>query len=319
MLLRPADIVPAIIAVLFVHCGGSLGCGVIAAPVDPPPGTASVACFDKNRRLLASLEDTDSDGEFETRSFFAEGRLSHQEIRLAGELSPWQIIHYNPAGHRQEVELDTDRDGRMDQWQYYRGEAVIRLESDRDRDGSKDLRVIYSPEGSRKVVEEDRDGDGIFEMVSRFDTPGWSSVTIFDSGSPGRPISRVFNQDDRPRERHVDWDRDGETDLIEYFSESGALLERCEFLEGDVRLSGPCPIRYVYTSGGTGVDRAERDRDGDGHPDEWFFYSEERLSRVEDDSDRDGRVDIWEYYDEQERITRRERDLDMDGTPDVTE
>jgi hypothetical protein len=44
--------------------------------------------------------------------------------------------------------------------------------------------------------------------------------------------------------------------------------------------------------------RIEKDSDGDGKPDLWFYYRDGRAYRIEEDVNRDGKPDLWEDYDE---------------------
>ena len=50
-----------------------------------------------------------------------------------------------------------------------------------------------------------------------------------------------------------------------------------------------------------------------------FFYDEnENVSRQERDTNNDGRMDRWVFYDGQSRIARIEQDKNFDGKPDIT-
>ena len=65
--------------------------------------------------------------------------------------------------------------------------------------------------------------------------------------------------------------------------------------------------------------RAEKDRDGDGHPDIWYDYRQNRLTAVMEDTNGDGRADLWETYDDAEVLVKRSRDLNSDGVADIEE
>jgi hypothetical protein len=64
--------------------------------------------------------------------------------------------------------------------------------------------------------------------------------------------------------------------------------------------------------------KAERDKDGDGKWDSWFFYEKGRLKRVEEDTNKDGKIDLWEFYEGSQRLVKTQKDLDYDGGPDIT-
>lgn len=64
------------------------------------------------------------------------------------------------------------------------------------------------------------------------------------------------------------------------------------------------------------------DSDGDGTPDLWRFSvlvaeGQERLVRKERDLNRDGRVDAWETFDGEGRFAKLVFDMDFDGKPDL--
>ena len=91
--------------------------------------------------------------------------------------------------------FDTDGDGMIDQWEYYTGTRLFRLEADRNHDGRVDQwityrrgqpekaefdsngdgkieqREFYDEQGELKSVEADRDGDGILDNDSSDDQP----------------------------------------------------------------------------------------------------------------------------------------------------
>ena len=65
--------------------------------------------------------------------------------------------------------------------------------------------------------------------------------------------------------------------------------------------------------------RAEKDSNTDGQVDTWFHYDKGRIIALEEDTNHDGKVDLWETYDSEERMTKRKKDLDFDGTADIEE
>jgi hypothetical protein len=265
-----------------------------APRIVPPEGTAQVSCYDKGGTALMTYEDRNGDGRFEIRTFFERGRVSRQEE-------------------------DTDEDGRMDRWQFYEEGTLVSLEEDRSCDGKRDLKVLYGLRGEQKAIEQDQDGDGRFELVQRFDQLPWTRVVRSDMSGKGKPEITLFYRGEILAERMADADQDGLPDWREVYRLDGSLKDRCEFIREGKRLDGPCPVHFSYGPKGSNVLRAEIDRNGDGRPQEWFYYESKRLARVEEDSDGDGRVDVWETYDGEERLVRRERDVDGDGKPDISE
>ena len=112
----------------------------------------------------------------------------------------------------------------------------------------------------------------------------------------------------------MDENLDGKTDLKAIFSEHGKLVESRED-EGE---SGKLNLTWRYDDDENPI-KAEKDGNGDGRTDTWFFYDKGRLSRVEEDTNQDGKADLFEYYDGSEALVKKERDLNFDGVIDVTE
>jgi hypothetical protein len=266
-----------------------------------------------------SYEDHDGDGRFETRSYFQHGRLDRREKDSTGDGTPDQVVYFDEKGAEQKAELDTNHDGKMDRWQYYRDGRPELIEADQDCDGRVDLRSRYNPDGDVSIIEEDRDRDGTFELVQQYDSRGWERIVVNDPGRQGCPVVTLYYRGDFLAQKEVDLDRDGEPDVRDLFRNDGTLRERCEFSSDGRRLGGPCPMRFFYVPTGDMVIQAERDCDGDGRPDEWYYYTDGKLSRIEEDRDRDGKADVWNHYDGDERPVRRERDFDGDGRPDLVE
>ena len=63
--------------------------------------------------------------------------------------------------------------------------------------------------------------------------------------------------------------------------------------------------------------RSERDGDGDGQVETWYYYQKGRLVAVKEDINKDGKPDLWEKYNESEILVKRSKDLNFDGTPDI--
>src|SRR5258708_37897236 len=71
--------------------------------------------------------------------------------------------------------------------------------------------------------------------------------------------------------------------------------------------------------GGTGSERIEMERDGDGKIDRWEYYVDNKLSRVGSSTRGDGVVDEWAYQRADGSLERVETDTDRDGRVDKWE
>lgn len=164
-------------------------------------------------RLLLRLDyDYNGDGRIDVRTYIREGR----PVRLEGDSNADGLIdrweYYAPSGQlrrigassegdgiedtwtlsdgeQRQIELSTARDGMVDRREFYQGDALLRAESDTNRDGLPDRweefrdgvlerlllddelrlgrptrRLIYK--GDVVHVETDADGDGRFERVA---------------------------------------------------------------------------------------------------------------------------------------------------------
>ena len=249
-----------------------------------------------------------------------------------------RILRFGEDGKIAVQEIDSNGDGVMDRFQYYKNEQIVRLESDSDHDGKVDQRDFFkkgkrtrhekiSGESGRVTeiiefdgqerplkIQRDTDGDGRYELTQWFDRPPWSAVMEVDRLATGKPQARCFYQGKILRLKEVDESGDGKIDLREHYDERGNLTRSEERFESMDHLD----ITWFYDEEGQAF-RAERDRDGDSRPDMWLYYEKGRLIRLEEDTDGDGKPDLWEDYDRSETLVKRSRDLNRDGVPDAVE
>jgi hypothetical protein len=83
---------------------------------------------------------------------------------FCGAAIVWTI--YNRPGTPGEI--DYDGDGRVDERLYFAGDRADRVEIDRNRDGKVDQIVRYRARGDTKGIESDDDFDGRFERIDTF-------------------------------------------------------------------------------------------------------------------------------------------------------
>lgn len=127
--------------------------------------------------------------------------------------------------------VDRDRDGRNDQWTYWENGRMVRIETDRNRDGEVDDVVEYAADGNPAHWRADDDFDRHFESRLRF--------------RDGLPLLAAY-----------DLDGDGRDDLRDDFVH-GVIAQR-EWLDAQGRVSK----RLTYRAGLP--DRDALDSDGDG-------------------------------------------------------
>jgi hypothetical protein len=100
------------------------------------------------------------------------GRLDRIEYDQNGDGRADQIAHHDGAktphlidgkidrvetldagGRIVKVEVDADRDGRMDRWQQWRGGRLLAEELDTNGDGKPDRRLVYDARGGLRAIE----------------------------------------------------------------------------------------------------------------------------------------------------------------------
>jgi len=190
--------------------------------------------------------------------------------------------------------LDADRDGKPEEVRYFdeKTAQLVRVDEDRDYDGRIDAWNTYAA-GVLATRQLDESGDG--------------KVDAWETYAGGRMTSR-----------EVDRDGNGTRDAF-YVYTSGALVEERHDTKGNGKID-----RVVKYQGGH-IAVVEEDRDADGQLDAWSRYAvepggNEVVVKVERDTKGDGKADTFEDFAQQDGktvLTRREEDVNQDGTPDI--
>jgi hypothetical protein len=117
---------------------------------------------------------------------------------------------------------DYNRDGNPDEWVYWRGETVSRVDVDRDHDGVVDAKYDYSARNSVEKGEFDNDFDGTFEYVSeyKYAQPYFDEIDVNGNGQPDRRY-------------HY---RDGVLTRIDMFRPSTRIVRKSQTYENGVKL-----------------------------------------------------------------------------------
>lgn len=131
----------------------------------------------------------------------------------------WLWAYNSPIDTRT---ADYNRDGEPDEWVYWRGETVSRVEMDRNHDGRVDAKFIYSARNSVEKGEFDNDFDGAFEYLSeyRFAQPRFDEIDTNGDGIPDR------------RYHHVD----GVLTRIDMFRPATEIVRKAQIYENGVKL-----------------------------------------------------------------------------------
>ncbi|MFO7713674.1 hypothetical protein [Desulfosarcina sp.] len=256
---------------------------------------------------LCSVEQTDNGRMVFTR--FQNGKPVKQTIDENRDGRPEQTITYNQQGTVDSALSDTNRDGRIDSWQYYRRGALSRTQQDRNHDGKVDAKSEY--DGGRQIrLIMDNDGDGHFETLTAFDTAEWTKVTdLVDTA--GRRGQRLSYSGEVLRKKEVFDTATGRLVTFEKFDQAGKIVMSREAEDGTGAL-----LTWRYDAEENAV-AAEKDSDGDGLTDIWYHYENGRVKKVEEDRNKDGKPDLWETYDAAQVVVCQSEDLDFDGTADI--
>lgn len=145
-------------------------------------------------------------------------------------------------------EVDTDKDGKPDEWKYYQANQLDRVERDRDHNGIREIK-IWMKEGKPERSEVDRNGDGTPDLVR-------------------------FLQEGKPVREHADLNFDGKLDAWSYYREGGVK----DFMILDKNHDGRPDAWFYYGQGGLRVAGGKVDEDFDGKTDRTFgaFPKEEK-------------------------------------------
>jgi hypothetical protein len=166
----------------------------------------------------------------------------------AGTASAFLLWAYNSPVSTHTA--DYNRDGEPDEWVYWRGETVSKVEVDRNHDRAVDSVFIYSRRNGVEKGEFDNDFDGAFEYVSeyKFAQPYLDDIDVNGDGQTDHRYHYV----------------DGVLVRIDMYGSLTRIVRKSQTYENGVRLT-----------------EARWDSDNDGMLDTLITYGpfEEELSR----------------------------------------
>jgi len=151
---------------------------VVVDPSDAPKAKKLISEWEAEQRAAPSTQT------HETRKNPYSGLIAF--LTGAGIASAFFLWAYNSPVTT--YTADYNRDGETDEWVYWRGETVSRVDADRNHDGEVDSKFTYSPRNSVEKGEFDNDFDGTFEYVSeyKFAQPYLDEVDVNGNGQSDR-------------------------------------------------------------------------------------------------------------------------------------
>lgn len=135
--------------------------------------------------------------------------------------------------------VDTDKDGKPDEWKHFEGKDLTRIERDRDHDGNREIK-IWMKEGKPERSEVDRNGDGTPDLVR-------------------------FLKEGKPLREQADLNFDGKLDAWSYYKEGVK-----DFMIMDKNHDGQPDAWFYYGQGGLKLIGGRVDEDFDGKTDRSF-------------------------------------------------
>lgn len=174
--------------------------------------------------------------------------------------------HYDEStGRLRRLDVDLDKDGRVDTWTYMDGERVERIESDTDGDGTLDRWEYYTAGNVLEKVGSSRAGDGVVDTWTYRDASGAISRRDLSTKRDGKADRMEFYVNGRLARVESDSDGDGHVDKWEAFDpppeEGQSPVLRSVAFDPDEH--GRPRRRIQYHADGS-FDRLEVDQDGNG-------------------------------------------------------
>jgi hypothetical protein len=134
------------------------------------------------------------------------GRLKRLEVDLNknGKIDAWT---YQDGTQLDRIEMDKDENGKIDRWEHYVNNKMVKIGTSSRGDGVEDEWAFPGPTGALDRVEADTDRDGNVDKWEDYDPspkPGGAPVlrsVSMDPDSRGRPTRRLFYRADGSFER----------------------------------------------------------------------------------------------------------------------
>ncbi len=118
--------------------------------------------------------------------------------------------------------VDTDKDGKPDEWRYSEGGVLVRIERDRDHNGTHEVRILIK-EGKPEYSEVDRNGDGRPDLI-RFYEGGKPQKEQADLNFDGKMDAWTYYKEGFKDLLIMDKNFDGKPDAWFYYAQVGLKL-----------------------------------------------------------------------------------------------
>jgi hypothetical protein len=161
---------------------------VTAAGCSMAPRATGV--YAPDTRVLVRVDyDYDGNGRIDVRTYMREGTPTRLEGDTNGDglVDRWE--YYDASGALLRIGGSSEGDGREDTWVQTLGEERY-VEISTRRDGTVDRREVYR--GDQLVrTESDTNHDGLSDLWQRFDRGAVTELLLDDTRRDGRPTRRV--------------------------------------------------------------------------------------------------------------------------------
>ncbi len=136
-----------------------------------------------------------------------------------------------------EQQIDLDGDGKADVWNFWQERAdgpraLVRKESDLNRDGKIDVRTWFDSTGRIEKEEMDGDFDGRVDWVDHYQG-GKRVLTEVDTDYSGEVDLFKIYESGVVRRKERDTNGDGRVDFWEYLDEQGNVVKVGRDVDGD--------------------------------------------------------------------------------------
>jgi len=125
-----------------------------------------VTLFDRQGQPSAVEIDGDGDGAVDRWEHHApDGTLEKVGVSRRSRSRPDFWEYPGPDGEIVRRDFDDDGDDVVDRSEFLEGGRVVREQTDSDRDGRPDRRLLRDAAGALVTIEQDLDGDGLWEKA----------------------------------------------------------------------------------------------------------------------------------------------------------